>query len=225
MTEHENVEQEPEDSASEKEARRILESKAYASLSTNSSYRHAVIASAWSQNLYGGPQGELTHVVEALSDRMDEVATGNTKRLSNMLTAQAITLDTLFTELTRRAGINMGEYPQAAERYMRLALKAQSNSRATIEAIVNLHRPREQIVKHVTVHEGGQAVVTDEFHHHATGGKNEKFEEQPHAADEPGECTSLPSPNPLGETVPIPSNAERPMSHARRAESRRAQGE
>jgi len=155
MTENENADQEPEGSTSEKEARRILESKAYASLSINSSYRHAVMASAWSQNLYGGPQGDLTHVVEALSDRMDDIATGNTKRLSNMLTAQAITLDTLFTELTRRAGINMGEYPQAAESYMRLALKAQSNSRATIEAIANLHRPREQIVKHVNVHEGG----------------------------------------------------------------------
>lgn len=60
--------------------------------------------------------------------------------------------------------MNLGEYPQAMERYTRLALKAQGNCRATLEALAKLHQPREQTVKHVHVNEGGQAVVADHFH-------------------------------------------------------------
>jgi hypothetical protein len=50
---------------------------------------------------------------------------------------------------SRRSANNMGDYLEASERCMRLALKAQSNCRATSEALAELHQPREQIVKHV----------------------------------------------------------------------------
>ncbi len=63
---------------------------------------------------------------------------------SRILTAQVARLDTMFTELTRRAALNVGEYLSAAERYARLALRAQSNGRATLEALAKLHQPREQ---------------------------------------------------------------------------------
>jgi hypothetical protein len=93
--------------------------------------------------------------------------------LSSFLTlaAQAITLDNMFTEFARRACLNMGEYVNATDTYARLALKAQSNCRATLEALAKFHQPREQTVRHVHVHEGAQAVVADQFHHHAGGDK------------------------------------------------------
>jgi hypothetical protein len=37
----------------------------------------------------------------------------------------------------------MSEYLDAAERYGRLAMKAQGNCRATLEALAKLHQPRE----------------------------------------------------------------------------------
>lgn len=201
-----------------------IDSKVYASAAADPRLRHAAIMSGWSQKIVGGEQGKLSDVVGALSDRMDDLAAGNTKRLSDTLTAQAATLDTMFTELVRRAGINMGEYPAAAERYLRLAFKAQSNSRATIEAIANLHRPREQIVKHVTVHEGGQAVVAEHIHQHAHGGLHEETKHQPHAAQPTGAGAPLLGQDPEGNGVPISRDAERPLPHARRPKSGRTKG-
>lgn len=58
-----------------------------------------------------------------------------------------------------------------------MAMKAQSNARTTIEALTKLHQPREQTVRHVHVNQGGQAVVADQFHHHAGGQQNDRATE------------------------------------------------
>jgi hypothetical protein len=71
-----------------------------------------------------------------------------------MLTVQAITLDRVFTELTRRAALNMGNL-DATDRCLRLAMKAQAQSRATVESLDRLVRGEEQIVKHVHVDNRG----------------------------------------------------------------------
>ena len=126
---------------------------------------------------------------------------------SRLLASQAITLDAMFTELARRAAINMGEYIGAAESYGRLALKAQSNCRATLEALAKLHQPREQTVRHVHVNEGGQAVIADQFHHHAGDAKNDKSVKQSHALGAASQSAALPSPDASGYGVPIPVSA------------------
>ena len=98
---------------------------------------------------------------------------------------------------------------QSAERYGRLAFKAQSNCRATLEALAKLHQPREQTVKHVHVNEGGQAVVADQFHQHTGGRENAKSNGQPHALESMGAASGQPlrSANPVREALPIASDA------------------
>ena len=130
---------------------------------------------------------------------------GDLSIASRLLAAQAVTLDSMFTELARRAALNMGEYIEAADRYARLALKAQGNCRATLETLAKLHQPREQTVKHVHVNEGGQAVVADQFHQHTGGTKNAKSDEQSDATDNSGKCAALPGQDPQGDGVPIAS--------------------
>ena len=75
------------------------------------------------------------------------------------LTAQALPLDAIFGEFIRRPALDINNHLEAAERYMRLDLKAQANSRATMEAHAKLHQPREQTVQHVHVGDGGRAIV------------------------------------------------------------------
>jgi hypothetical protein len=58
-----------------------------------------------------------------------------------MLNAQANALNAVFSELCRRAALNMGEYPDAMERYLRLAFKAQSQCRATVETLAVIKNP------------------------------------------------------------------------------------
>ena len=56
-----------------------------------------------------------------------------------MLVAQAHTLDALFNSLTRRA-INSG-YMNNLDRYLKLALRAQSQCRSTWEILMRLKNP------------------------------------------------------------------------------------
>jgi len=132
--------------------------------------RHTSLSSLYADQAFGGDvQPSLTETAALLNDELDKAVGGDMTMATRILASQAISLDAMFTELARRASVNMAEYPQAMERYMRLALKAQSASRSTLEALARLHQPREQTVRHVHVNGGGQAVIADQFHHHAGG--------------------------------------------------------
>ena len=76
-----------------------------------------------------------------------------------MLAAQAHTLDALFTQLVQRAAANFGEYMGAADTYLRLALKAQSQCRVTWEAIAEIKNPRAvAFVRQANIAAGPQQV-------------------------------------------------------------------
>ncbi|GGZ21586.1 hypothetical protein [Asticcacaulis endophyticus] len=161
--------------------------------------RHGDVASSFGSKIMGKgvtlPEiGDYTHYVNQVSKSAIE---GDLTFASRTLAAQALTLDNMFTEFARRAAMNLGEYINAAETYARLALKAQANSRATLEALAKLHQPREQTVRHVHVNEGGQAVIADQIHNHTRGGKNAKIDDQPVAKalkHKPGTpCSKMPS--------------------------------
>jgi hypothetical protein len=141
---------------------------------------------------------------------------GDLTLATELLVAQALSLDAMFAELARRSAANFGDYPLAAERYARLAFKAQANSRAAIEALAKLHQPREQTVRHVHVNEGGQAVIADSIHHHGGGKENAESNEQPHATGAAGKGTPLLGHDAQGNGVPISSGEGQPaMPNAR----------
>jgi hypothetical protein len=170
--------------------------------------------------------GELSMegLMESLADHVTATKRGDLTSQKAMLACQAVALNTIFTEMARRAAANMGEYLEATERYMRLALKAQAQSRATVEALERLIGGREQTVRHVHVdNRGGQAVIADTVQ---TGGQqNAKNAEQCHAtgAAEAGVRPPLLGSDPLGSGVPISSRqGQEAMQDARRDEPRRA---
>lgn len=185
----------------------------------NPDFRHAVAVSQILKTQFGDMDGApgFGDYAKAVQARGDAAKKGELGFASRGLAAQAMTLDTVFTEMVRRMALNMGEHLAATEIYARIALKAQAQSRATLEALAKLHQPREQTVRHVHVGNGGQAVVADEFHHHPGGSKNAESIKQSHAPDADGSIPTLPSPNPIGDTVPIPGGSrEATLSDARR---------
>lgn len=190
--------------------------------------RHAQIARFMSERVFGETfTTSINDSTAILKEIMEAAESGDKAMSSQLLAAQAIALDSLFTELVRRSAANMGEYPDAADRYMRLALRAQSNTRTTIEALTKLHQPREQIVKHVHVNDGGKAVVADQFHNHrGEGVGNDQKTNQSHATAAASESTPLLGQDEEGTGVPIASR-ERPekVPNARRDKSGGAQGE
>lgn len=180
--------------------------KTLARLTLNPGIRHAELASAFANHAFGDDhKPTIMDSTEALAETLKAAESGDKRLASRMLAAQAVSLDAMFTELARRSGRNMGEYMDAADRYMRLALKAQTACRTTLDALAKLHQPREQTVKHVHVNDGGQAVVADQFHQHTGGSAIGKTSEQSHAAGAAGESAPLLGKDAEGGGVPISS--------------------
>lgn len=175
-------------------------------------FRHAVTVSQVLNAQFGKIEGApgLGDYASIIGAKGDAAAKGELAFASRALAAQALTLDTIFAEMARRMACNMGEHLAATEIYARIALKAQAQSRSTLESLAKLHQPREQTVRHVHVSEGGQAIVADQFHHHGGGTRNAQSAEQPHAAGaaaDTGERPALPCADALRDAVSVASGA------------------
>lgn len=185
---------------------------------------HALsIAEPFNRGSFG--KQAVTETYETLINQVSGAKKGDLSHYRAMLAGQAISLNSIFTELSRRAALNMGDYLGATETYMRLALKAQAQSRASIEALDRLANGHVQTVKHVHVNEGGQAVIADQVHNHTGGMGNGKFDDQSQGTGTgaAGVRAALPGPDPLGDGVPIAScEGAEAVQDARRDESRRA---
>ncbi len=57
---------------------------------------------------------------------------------------QAVALGVMFNEMARRAALNMGEHLQATDTYMRLAMRAQGQCRATLQTLGGGHQKAKQ---------------------------------------------------------------------------------
>lgn len=85
----------------------------------------------------------VTDLVEQIGKHAKTVRDGDMDRPEAMLVAQAHTLDTIFNSLAQRAAQNMAAgHMHATDTYLRMALKAQSQCRTTIEALGELKYPK-----------------------------------------------------------------------------------
>ncbi len=109
---------------------------------------------------YNGTSHEtMRGLVNELDRQTRAVHGGDLSQLESMLTAQAHTLDAIFTRLAKRAHANMGAHLGAAETYLRLALKAQSQCRSTVEALGELKNPASvAFVKQANISAGHQQI-------------------------------------------------------------------
>lgn len=121
------------------------------------SVRAAVTAKSFSTSA-GGDKIELGALLVALNDQTAAVQRGNLGRAEAMLMAQAHTLDAIFNELAQRAARNMGEYLNATDTYLRLAMKAQSQCRATLEALAAIKNPPIVYARQANIAAGPQQV-------------------------------------------------------------------
>ena len=124
--------------------------------------RHAIAARSSGMVGIADVAPALTDSFAILHERCERARAGELQTETDMLVLQAATLDTLFIDLLKRAADNAGTHLDASATYLKLALKAQANSRATIEALAKIQRGGEQVVKHVHIdNRGGQAVVAE----------------------------------------------------------------
>ncbi len=93
-----------------------------------------------------------------MREKVHKVNSGDVSELEAMLTTQAVSLDVIFSEMARRAALNMGEHLHATESYMRLALKAQSQCARTIEVLAAMKNPPVVFAKQANIAHGHQQV-------------------------------------------------------------------
>lgn len=108
----------------------------------SASIANAAITESFGKDLF--PDVDVLAITENLNKSMESVHEGDLKELESMLVGQAKALQVMFATLARRA--NAQQYLKQYSTYMNLALKTQSQSRATIQAIVELKYPRQVVV-------------------------------------------------------------------------------
>jgi len=103
----------------------------------------AVTLCEWGHVHGGALSGaDINGVVGELQQQAQAASSNDLSRLEAMLAVQAHSLDAMFNECARRAKANMFEYPDAFDRYMRIALKAQNQCRTTIETLAEIKNPK-----------------------------------------------------------------------------------
>ncbi|MBI5921923.1 MAG: hypothetical protein HY847_09735 [Betaproteobacteria bacterium] len=102
---------------------------------------------------------DINQSVHVIRGKAERVQAGDLSEVEAMLTAQATALDAIFNEMARRAALNIRTYLPVTETYMRMALKAQSQCRTTIEALAEIKNPRPvAFVKQANFAHGHQQV-------------------------------------------------------------------
>jgi hypothetical protein len=86
-----------------------------------------------------GSGPEIQALIAELGKQVELVGDGNLTRAEGMLIAQAHSLDAIFGSLARRAAAQ--EYLPQFEAHLRLAFKAQSQCRATLETLALIKNP------------------------------------------------------------------------------------
>lgn len=84
---------------------------------------------------------DVIEIVDELRRQTSAINSGDMTRAEDMLLAQAHTLDGLFAQLASRA--LRSQQRDGLESYMRLALKAQNQARATLQTLAELKAPRQ----------------------------------------------------------------------------------
>ena len=118
---------------------------------------NAVTARTFAKGGFGS--SDLTESVAVIAEFAAKAQKNDLSDAEAMLMAQSAALNAIFTELARRAALNMGEYLQAAETYLRLALKAQAQCRATLQTLAEIKNPHPvAFVKQANIANGPQQV-------------------------------------------------------------------
>lgn len=99
---------------------------------------NAVLADSFSSKLGAV---DVTELMTRLTLTAERVATGAREDLEKILAAQSVALNAIFTELALVARQNITTNIEVFERLIRIALKAQSQSRATAESIALMQTP------------------------------------------------------------------------------------
>jgi hypothetical protein len=128
--------------------------KAFADLALNPNVSAASVSSEYLKATYG--EQDLGSLVESLTAATAKVRGGDVSGCEAMLYGQAQALQDIFASLARRAVSQ--EYLKQWDAYMRMALRAQNQSRMTLETLATIKNPPVVFAKQANFAAGHQQV-------------------------------------------------------------------
>ena len=127
-----------------------------AQMALQPSVNAAAVIQAYTGAMFG-KEPDINVLIDGLRDSFKILKDGDLSSLEAMLVGQATALQSLFTSLARRAQSQQSQRHLKA--FLGLALKAQAQSRATIQAVVELKYPRQiAFVKQANISHGPQQI-------------------------------------------------------------------
>ena len=139
--------------ASEPSERRT---KLMAMVANDSVVRGATTGLEYASSMFGHDLALMTYTPE-VRKQTDAVKRGDMSGVEAMLVVQANTLDLMFNQLALKSA--QCDHMAKMEGYLRLALKAQSQCRTTLEALAEIKNPRPvAFVKQANITSGNQQV-------------------------------------------------------------------
>lgn len=129
----------------------ILQAKTIVALAP--SYNASAIVADFTSVTVG--EIEFMAAGKEIAKRCADVIGNKTGRMEEMLMAQAHSLDVMFASLSRRAAANMGQgegrFLNAADMYLKLALRAQNQCRMTLETLATIKNPPVVFAKQANI--------------------------------------------------------------------------
>jgi hypothetical protein len=90
---------------------------------------------------------DLTALANRLEHESTQLINGNLEQAESMLAAHAYTLNSLFHNLLRRSELNWENEFSVIERLFKLAMKAQSQCRTTLDSLASMKRPPAELIQ------------------------------------------------------------------------------
>jgi hypothetical protein len=133
-------------------------SPATANLLSRGLVHNADLVDVFSAPLFGEAE-DLAPYLTALEQMAGAVHAGDLRDAEGLLLAQAVTLNAIFARCARYAAAALdSQFLEATDRYMRLALKAQSQCRATVETLAIVKNPTTVFARQANIAQGPQQV-------------------------------------------------------------------
>lgn len=139
-----------------KDADQVTLARKFAQIYTSPELAAHRVLNATDKKVGLGESADVPTLIDQLREQAKVVNTGDLTQVEAMLVGQATALQTLFARLTERAF--SAEYMPNFETFLKLALRAQSQSRSTLEALAAIKSPPVLIAKQANLTTGPQQI-------------------------------------------------------------------
>lgn len=129
----------------------------YAKAALSPSLYAGAIIQQYGNALFGKDNIDINYLEEAVRQSAEAINSGDMKAVEAMLYGQAVAMQTMFTNLARRADYQQGRLDNI-ETLLKLAFKAQNQCRMTLETLSNVKNPPVVYARQANITSGPQQV-------------------------------------------------------------------